>query len=73
MMKQYTKPCIGLYTVDMQHFLAGSGTVNQINPDGDKTHIGDSSSTSTDQGNANGSVDEMAKKHYNAWDAWDEL
>ncbi len=71
-MKQYTKPCIGLYTVDMQHFLAGSGTVNQTKQNGD-TQIGGNSSASTDQGNANGSVDEMAKKHYNAWDAWDEL
>ncbi len=72
MMKQYTKPCIGLYTVDMQHFLAGSGGVNQITPDGN-AHISDNTPESTDQGNANGSVDEMAKKHYNAWDAWDEL
>ncbi len=72
MMKQYTKPCIGLYTVDMQHFLAGSGSVNQITPDGN-AHISDSSSKSESEGDVNDNVDDMAKKHYNAWDAWDEL
>ncbi len=72
-MKQYTKPCIGLYTVDMQHFLAGSGSVNQIKPDGDKTHIGDNSSEGGSSSDVNGNVGDMAKKHYNAWDAWDEL
>lgn len=56
----------------MEHFLANSRSDNQITGDGDKTHIGGDSSASTDQGNNNGSVDDMAKKHYNAWDAWDE-
>ncbi len=72
MMKQYTKPCIGLYTVDMQHFLAGSGTVNQTKQNGD-TQIGGNSSEGGGSRDANDNVDDMAKKHYNAWDAWDEL
>ncbi len=72
MMKQYTKPCIGLYTVDMQHFLAGSGSVNKITSDGN-AHISDNSSEGGTEGDANDNVDDMAKKHYNAWDAWDEL
>lgn len=71
-MRQYTKPSIDLYKVNTEHFLAGSTSDNQIKPDGDKTHIGGNSSESEDQGNTNGSVDDMAKKHYNAWDAWDD-
>ena len=55
----------------MEHFLANSRSDNQIN-DGGNIHTGGNSSESTDTGNDNGSVDDMAKKHYNAWDAWDE-
>lgn len=71
-MRQYTKPSIDLYSVNTEHFLANSRSDNQITGDGDKTHIGGDTSESTDSGNTNGSVDDMAKKHYNAWDAWDD-
>ena len=70
-MRQYTKPSIDLYSVNTEHFLANSRSDNQIT-DGDKTHIGGDTSESTNTGNNNGSVDDMAKKHYNAWDAWDD-
>ena len=70
-MRQYTKPSIDLYSVNTEHFLANSRSDNQITGDGN-IHTGGNSSESTDEGNDNGSVDDMAKKHYNAWDAWDE-
>ena len=70
-MRQYTKPSIDLYSVNTEHFLANSRSDNQINDSGN-IHTGGNSSESTDTGNDNGSVDDMAKKHYNAWDAWDE-
>lgn len=70
-MRQYTKPSIDLYSVNTEHFLANSRSDNQINNDGN-THISGDTSESTDTGNNNGSVDDMAKKHYNAWDAWDD-
>ena len=71
-MKKYIKPSIDLYTVNMQHLMAGSGSINQIDGSGN-THAGGNSGQSDGRSNADGSASDMSKYHtWNTWDTWDD-
>ncbi len=66
-MKQYIKPNIILYAVNMQHLMTGSRSDNQVTGDGDKTHTGGNSAQGGGSGDSNGNVEDMAKEHF-TWD-----
>lgn len=71
-MRKYIKPSIDLYTVNMQHLMAGSGTTNQIDGSGN-THAGGNSGQGGDSGDGNGNTSDMSKYHtWNTWDTWDD-
>ncbi len=70
-MKKYVKPNITLAQMNIENFITASNDPNQIINGGGGINTGGYSSESTDQGNNNGSVDDMAKKH-DAWILWDD-
>ena len=70
-MKQYIKPTIDCINAGItHHILASSGDPNKANNNGN-VFAGGSSSESGAQGDVNGNVEEMSKKH-NAWSTWDD-
>ncbi len=70
-MKKYVKPNITLAQMNIEYFITASKNPNQIVNDGNGINTGGYSGESTDKGNNNGSVDDMAKKH-DAWTLWDD-
>lgn len=70
-MKKYVKPNITLVQMNIEHFITASHDPNQIINGGGGVNTGGYSGESTDKGNNNGSVDDMAKKH-DAWTLWDD-
>lgn len=73
-MKIYIKPKIDCtHIIEVSHLLAGSGNKklpNQATQDGN-VYTGGYSSEYNGKTDANGNVDDMAKKN-NAWSSWDE-
>ncbi len=70
-MKKYIKPTTDcIHAGITSHILASSGDPNAALPNGN-VFAGGSSSGSSASGDANGNVEEMAKKH-NAWSTWDD-
>ncbi len=70
-MKKYVKPNITLAQMNIENFITASNDPNQIVNNGNGINTGGYSGESTDTGNNNGSVDDMAKKH-DAWTLWDD-
>lgn len=71
-MKRYISPNIEITVIKVtSHILAASGDPNQATSNGN-IFIGGNSSESTASGDENGNVEDMAKKHYDAWTTWDD-
>ena len=72
-MKTYIRPyTYCLHIAASSQILAGSGGLNNV-PESGNPYIGGNSQESTDNGDNNGNVSEMSKKHnFNAWTTWDD-